>query len=249
MILIQQTYRSPDPLRQAELDEARAINAACPAIDEVCLVAGSERRWTFADLFGLAAERFSGRACVVANSDISFDGTLAQAGEILRPGVLVALTRWDDATAPSMDGRTDAAAARFFSHSQDAWIFVAGALPPLRADFQLGIPWCENRLAYEAAAAGAIVLDPALSIRARHHHATNVRTWRRGDAYRGPLYYPRLTTAERPAAEGLVLTGGWAKRAVAVTLTGAPADFAAALAAGSARPRRIGFRAPVYLRG
>jgi hypothetical protein len=249
MILLQQAYRSADPRRQAELDEARALNDSCPAIAEVCTVEGSDRRWTFADLFAMAAERFPGRPCVVANSDISFDATLALAEPLLGPGVLVALTRWDDPTAPSMDGRTDAAAARFFSHSQDAWIFRAGSLPAFDADFQLGIPWCENRLAYEAAAGGAVILDPALSVRARHHHGTNVRTWRRGDAYRGPLYYPRLTTAERPVAEGLVLTAGWTPRAVPVTLTGDPADFAAAVAAAAARRRRIGLRGPVYLRG
>jgi hypothetical protein len=46
-----------------------------------------------------------------------------------------------------------------------------------------------------------------------------------------------------------VLTAGWTPRAVPVTLTGDPADFAAALAAAASRRRRIGLRGPVYLRG
>jgi hypothetical protein len=197
MILIQQRYRSSDPRREAELAHVREVNAAAGVFDRVEFVDPGDRRLTFADLFVLAAERFAGSVCVVANSDIAFDESIDLARRLIereRAPLLVALSRWDDDTAPSMEGRIDPDSWTFYSHSQDAWAFLAGALPPFDCDFRLGVPACENRLAFEAAAAGVAVVNPALAIRCRHHHASAVRSWKLADAYRGPLLFPRLTT-------------------------------------------------------
>lgn len=252
MILIQQHYVSPDPARQAELERAAEHNRRCPLFEHIELVEGGSRRWTFADLFRLAADRFSGHVCVIANSDISFDASLEAAGTFVeQPATLLALTRWDDDIAPSMEGRIDTATWRFFSQSQDAWIFRAGSLPAFNAEFQLGIPRCENRLAFEAARSGVVVCDPALSIIARHHHATNVRTWKPRDHYRGPLLFPRLTTASTLAAEGLVLNRGlWRHEAIVPLGDGRLVERAA-----TATPRlrdlcrlKIGLRSPFYVR-
>lgn len=252
MILIQQRYVSSDPARQAELERARAINERCPVLARTVDVDGAARRWTFADLCELAAREYPGQVCVIANSDISFDESLAAVEPLLStPLALVALTRWDDDTAPSMEGRVDPVTWRFYSQSQDAWIFRAGALPEFRADFHLGVPRCENRLAFEAARAGIVVRNPALSIKARHHHATNLRTWKRTDHYRGPLLFPRLTTVEDDGPEGLVLTRGLRKREAVVRLGDGAAVEAAAttrLSLRDLRGARFGVRSPVYIR-
>jgi hypothetical protein len=252
VILLQQRYDSPDPARQAELVAARAANAACAAFRRVEAVDGAARRWTFADLFAVAAERFPGDICVIANSDISFDEGIEVLRTLVRPGVLVALTRWDDDTAPSMEGRVDPVTWRFYSQSQDAWAFVAGGLPRFPADFRLGMPCCENRLAYEAAAAGVIVVDPALSIRARHHHETAVRTWTRRDSYGGAFFFPRLSTADCLPAEGIVLDRRRGKREFVATLTGSVDDLPASgrrdAERRAATPVRIGLRSPFYVR-
>lgn len=254
MILLQQSYRSPHAERQAELDHVRRVNAAVREFAAVEEVDGVARRWTFADLFRLAAERFPGRVCVVANSDIAFDESIAAAVPLADAGRLVALSRWDDWAAPSMEGRVVGAGWRFFSHSQDAWIFRAGGLPVFEADFQLGVPQCESRLAYEAAAAGVVVVNPALSVRARHHHASAVRSWRRKDGYRGHLLFPRLTTVEVDAAEAAVVErrGRFRKLETVVQLTGSAADFQrqvrAATASGRPRIGRVGLRSPFYWR-
>lgn len=252
MILIQQQYVSSDPARQAELELARAINASCRVFTQVVPVDGGQRRWTFADLFHLAASDFAGRTCVIANSDISFDESLALAdGCCDGPPTLLALTRWDDDVAPSMEGRVEQTTWRFYSQSQDAWVFRAGTLPAFQADFRLGVPRCENRLAFEAARAGVVVRDPALSIRIRHHHATNLRTWKQSDHYRGPLLFPRLTTATENAADGLVLHRAFRKHEVVVPLgdgrlvdaaVTAPVQWSALCRA------RIGVRSPFYVR-
>lgn len=252
MILLQQRYRSADTARQAELDRAWERNEASGLFTEVVAVDGAVRRWTFADLLALAAERFAGEVCVIANSDISFDESLGTLEPLLEPHTLVALTRWDDGTAPSMEGRIDPRTWRFYSQSQDTWAFRAGALPMFQADFALGVPRCENRFAFEAAMAGVAVLNPALSIRTWHHHATNVRSWKRGDHYKGPLYFPQLTTLEARVAEGFVLErAGWQKREwIASPAGGTPARLTLRPLSPPSRSvwPKIGLRWPIYRR-
>ena len=215
MILFHERYTSPDPLREAELALVRQQNAKAGVFDEIVPVAEGGRK-SFADFFTLAAKRFSGHVCVIANADIAFYTSLLGAAELLLAATgprLMALTRWDDASGPSMEGRIDPQRWRFYSQSQDTWMFVAGALPSFEAGFTLGIPACENRLAYEAFRAGVGVLNPALSIRTWHHHASGTRTWKPADAYRGPLYFPRLTTLQATSCEGYLLDrSGWKTR-------------------------------------
>lgn len=253
MILLQQTYESPHRERQAELDRVREINAAEKTFRQVVPVEGSAKRWTFADFFRLADERFPGQVCVVSNSDIAFDGSIALAAPLAEAGRMVALTRWDDASGPSMEGHSSGDHWHFYSHSQDAWIFKAGGLPAFEAGFQLGIPACESRLAFEAAAAGVVVVDPALSIRCHHHHASAVRSWRRRDGYRGPMLFPRLTTCDRLDPEALVVVRSrFTKREWTVRLTDRPDDFQAQMnhtaAVGSLKTMKIGLRSPIYFR-
>jgi hypothetical protein len=252
MILIQQAYESPDPCRRRELAAARERNAGAGVFDAIETVDGAAHRCSFADLFRLAADRFAGEICVIANSDIACDASLRLVAPIVaaaRP-VLVALTRWDDAAGPSMEGRVDPTDWRFYSHSQDAWAFVAGRLPDFPANFLLGIPGCESRLAFAAAAAGVAVVDPALSIRTWHLHASGTRTWTRRQAYRGPLLFPQLTTVDEPAGSALVVERRWwGRREMRVSATGDAAAFAAALTPGPARGRNsIGLRSPIYIR-
>ena len=250
MILVQQGYRSSDPVRQAELDHARALNRSVACLRDIVDLDGELRRWTYADVFALVSERYPGQTIVLSNSDISFDESLEAVAGVIAPGVLVALTRWDDATAPSMEGRVDPATWKFYSQSQDTWIFVAAGLPPFTADFRLGVPRCENRLAYEAAAAGVVVIDPALAVRSAHHHASNVRSWKRGDHYRGGLLFPRLTTLESRPAEALVAGGTWRRTVRHVVLDGCASSFASQLSRPVARRgSRLGWRSPIYWRG
>lgn len=207
MILLYEHYASPDPAREAELAGVRKRNAAAGVFEEIVPISGGGRR-SFAEFFALAGRRFAGKVCAIANADIAFDATLNAAAELLgrfgRP-VLVALTRWDDPSGPSMEGRVDARQWRFYSQSQDTWLFIGGGLPDFEAGFTLGIPACENRLAYEAYRAGIAVVNPALSVRTWHHHASGTRSWKLADAYRGPLLFPRLTTIDVAEPEGYVL--------------------------------------------
>lgn len=260
MILIRQSYRSGNALRQAELDRAAELNASAGLFAAVSEVDGSAGRLTYDDLFSHAARSFPGEICVVANSDISFDDSLRLAVPLVRENALVTLSRWESEAGPVMGGHVaDEDHGKLFSQSQDTWIFVAGGLPRFRTDFQLGILTCETRLAYEAAAAGVTVLNPALSVRSWHHHASNDRTYRLGDSYEGPRYLPRLTTAEGAIAEGYVIDRTRRPKGRIVRLAGSATAFAGQTAnrpfldAAEPLPRqlrrlKIGLRSPVFIR-
>jgi hypothetical protein len=115
MILFHERYSSPDPAREAELARVRELNAAAGVFEEIVPLAAGGRR-TFAEFFALAADRFPGRVCTVANADIAFDESLTGAAELLRRHerpLLVALSRWDDAAGPSMEGRIERERWRF----------------------------------------------------------------------------------------------------------------------------------------
>jgi len=218
MNLIFESYTSKDPARAAELEKVQSINADSGVFERIVPVAEGGRK-TYADLITLAVDRFPGEVCVLANSDIAFDASLVGAAAWLRGAhndkkpSLVVLPRWDTPTSPSMEGRVDAASWKFFSHSQDTWMFIAGSLPAFDAGFTLGIPACESKLAYAAWSAGVSIANPALTVRTWHHHASAVRTWKLADSYKSPYFFPRLTTLEGITCEGYVLDrSGWRTR-------------------------------------
>lgn len=161
-------YKDSNPERQKELDYCLNMNLNNPLLDKICAlseydVPGAETilfrdRPTFNDFFSLANERAEpGDISIIANTDIYFENSLRY---ILQMGEneAFALSRTDNL---SWD-------------SQDAWIF-RGPIKKMDADFFMGRGGCDNRLAYEMARAGYKVSNPALTIKAIHLHASQVR--------------------------------------------------------------------------
>jgi hypothetical protein len=187
MILLIGLYRDRSPTRMAELLDCLGRNLANEHIAEVHVfleddldsasipalahpkvrLVAHRRRLMFRDLFGYANRELPGRPVIVANNDIFFDHTLARLDGYPLEGRFLCLSRWDI----QADG-----SAHFFDHpwSQDAWIFQAPA-PEFPSDWHLGLPGCENRLAYEAQAAGLSLVNPSRTIRANHLHLSQVR--------------------------------------------------------------------------
>lgn len=106
---------------------------------------------------------------VIVNSDIFFDETINLA-RIIKPNQCYALTRYD------WNGNGH---ARFLNRadSQDAWIFRGRIKKEMYSDFCLGVPGCDNRIAYEIKKAGYIILNPSKSIHALHYHASGERSY------------------------------------------------------------------------
>ena len=139
------------------------------------------KRLTFRQLFDYANRHFLGGAVVIANADICFDETLGALDEEPLAGKMFCLSRWDE------DPR---GALRHLdrSDSQDAWMFEP-PVPSIAADFFLGTPGCDNRLAFEAERAGLIISNPSRTIRARHLHNSAVRRYAQRDRVYGRVRF------------------------------------------------------------
>lgn len=156
-------YQSENQERQKELDLCYQLNKDNKFIDNIIDVEGRG----YDDFFG----QFTDDVNIIANSDIFFDETIELAKKI-KPFEMWCLTRWDYANGK----------ANFLNRadSQDVWI-VRGKVKKVKAGFNLGVPGCDNRIAYNFKQAGYIVRNPSLSIRAIHYHLTNFRTYRDKD--------------------------------------------------------------------
>lgn len=202
MILLTGHYPDPDPRRREELLECLRRNAAHPLLEELrvfleepldpAALAAEQpalaaprvrllphgRRLTYRDLFAHARAELPGKPIIIANADIYFDSTLERLEGFNFGNRLLCLSRWD--VMPH-------GALRLFEHphSQDAWMFRA-PLPDFGCDFPLGVPGCDNRLAWEAHRAGMALLNPARSVRACHLHASGVRRYSERQRLHGP---------------------------------------------------------------
>lgn len=162
IILYVGVYEDKNPERQDELEECLYQNQNNPHISKVVEV--RDRRPTFQNLFDLFDENAIN---VIVNSDIFFTETI-QLAKLIKPNQAFALCRYD------WNGNGH---AKFINRydAQDAWVFRGKIKKKIYADFHLGIPGCDNRLAYELKKAGYLVTNPSLSIHALHYHTSQVR--------------------------------------------------------------------------
>jgi hypothetical protein len=192
------SFFEPRPERRREYQEAFRLNSNNPAIGEICLLAESDdvdqgrrtvvrairRRPTYADYFEwindvAGADDIS----IVANADIYFDSTIAAAERGLPDSrTAFALARWD------MDS-SGVFRVRNRNDSQDSWVF-RGKVRRVTADFPIGVPRCDNRIAAELEIAGYTVRNPSFSIRSYHLHTAERTDYPTGqrDGYVDPPY-------------------------------------------------------------
>jgi len=133
------------------------------------------RRVKYEDCFSHANKRLEGRIVIVSNADIFFDDTVNLVRTLDMVGTFVCLSRTeaDDVPHPNMSG------------SQDSWIFLS-PIRPFPSNWNLGVPGCDNKIAYEASAAGMVVVNPCLSVRGNHLHASQKRNYTSSDCVPGP---------------------------------------------------------------
>ena len=200
MILLVGWYEDADPRRRSELLRCLQRNAANDRFDQIRVfledpsarvpadpvfahpkvrTVAHGRRLTFRDLFAYANAHCTQRRVVVANADIYFDDTLALLDGLDLAGRFLCLSRWDvqpDGSSRLLD----------HSYSQDAWIFQTPIREP-ECDFHLGIPACDNRVAFEAESAGLVVSNPSRSIRAHHLHLSPIHHYTANQRVAGPV--------------------------------------------------------------
>jgi len=183
-------YTPKDPDRRAEIEACLQNNLHNPLIARIVLLVddGSipthddarleivqlDRRPTYLDWVRESLRLCPGRISVLANSDIYFDDSLALIGQIFKANrkAFIALSRFEkagDALTPHPNPQW----------SQDTWAFIpqmddqASFDPYLR--IPLGVPRCDNKVAYAFSLLGYEVFNPFPSVRSVHVHETGRR--------------------------------------------------------------------------
>jgi hypothetical protein len=165
-------YTVENKRRQAEIDFCYQHNLRNPIIDGCYYF--DKGRPTYQDFFKWMAE-FPNDINILANSDIYFDETLALVNR-LDHRTCYALTRWEERKGDIVEFDEAHKGTAKAMHSQDIWIFKGG--PRVRgADFSLGQPGCDNKIAYLIMRAGYNVLNPSLSVHCIHRHANEEREY------------------------------------------------------------------------
>lgn len=164
MNLFTSWYQDSSPARQKEMDFCLKYNRSSGYFDNVIVV--TDKRPTYNDFFELT-KKYPQDVNVIANSDIFFDHTISMAKQ-LSYTKCYALSRWDLTKDKTIEHhkRLD---------SQDVWIF-RGTSKCFSGDFFLGLPGCDNRIAYELKK-HYIVTNPSISIRPIHYHLTQIHNY------------------------------------------------------------------------
>ena len=167
-------YHSDNPKREKELQTARELNEANEHITRIINVDSRK----YSDFFE-AMKSYPDDVNIIANADIFFNETIEKA-KLIWTNTCYALTRWDYKQGQAVFmNRKD---------SQDAWIF-RGSPKNVKADFSLGIPGCDNRIAWEIKKAGYVVRNPSKTIQIIHLHETNLHTYTSKDKIEEPYLF------------------------------------------------------------
>lgn len=127
-------------------------------------------RLTFEKAFQHANQHQNDDVWLLSNADIYFDDSLKRLYDVSMNNKLFALTRHD----VLRDGSIRLVEAAFAHGCQDAWVFNTPILlEKMETKFYLGIPGCDQKIAYEFIAAGYIVSNPSRIIIISHLDLTS----------------------------------------------------------------------------
>lgn len=201
-------YKDVNPLRMAELNKCLEINKKKnfkniylfgeysgdlqinPQIKNVFC----EGRPTYTQMFDLVRGlNASDELFVIANGDIFFTNIfLEELSNInfinnLGQKLFLALTRWD---AINYQLEEDVFDSIFLDRvdSQDVWVFTGDIR--IVADYELGVPGCDNKVAFCAYEAGYKVLNPSRDLKTYHLHQSNVKNYPKNSLGTGIFNYP-----------------------------------------------------------
>lgn len=184
-------FEARTPERQAELDLCLQMNLQCDAVTRLVLlvddghqppmthpkltVRAMPARPSYLQWIELSAELPPGGVSILANTDIYFDDSLRRVHETLAaPQRFIALSRFEKLGTEFKPHPTP-------RWSQDVWGLRTGqALPApmLKAlDVPLGVPRCDNKIAYLFAVHGWTVHNPMAFVRSVHVHETQQRNY------------------------------------------------------------------------
>jgi Exostosin family len=223
-------YKASTRERQAEIDLCVEKNLACDAIDRIVLlvddghappfdgprlsVRAVSQRPTYRLWLECSSELGLRGISVLANSDIYFDETLPQLRRYLDgPQKFMALSRHDKVGTSLVPHPNP-------KWSQDVWaVDMRSHLAPglvKSLDIPLGVPRCDNKVAYLFAVHGWDVFNPMSHVRSVHVHETQQRNYdKRADlTVIGAVAYVRPTSQHGVPSD--VEIDVWARRTKAI---------------------------------
>lgn len=189
MILLTEFYVPKDKIRERDFEHCLNYNVANPYISKIILytnevdtprikspkieIIRNNIRPTYQTFFDKSCEVPNDSIWILANSDITIEHEdLIHIHSINMDQKFLCLNRHE------ADGK-------IFNvpYSQDVWIWK-GHCPIKDADMKLGVPGCDNKIAYLALMAGLMPRNPSLQIKCYHYHSMNDRNITH--IYRGP---------------------------------------------------------------
>lgn len=193
--------------RTAEIELCREINRG--VFDEIFVLAENAIepddcgcRWhnlsvtpNYSDLLDYSRHCMPRDLVVIANSDVFFtERSLEIAEHNIEHDEVYALSRWDVATKFGV---------KLFdvAWSQDAWMFRGAPKRAAIGGYEVNRPGCDNRFCSELHEIGYTVLNPSLSVKVFHLHATKHRPTSNNPARRVPgpyLHVKPSVLGERP---------------------------------------------------
>lgn len=173
-------YYEANEIRAEELMFCLRQNIDNPLIDHIYLISETtiqpiehekvtfivkNHRATYKDMFNIANEvNGIDDISLISNTDIYFHPSLNLLHEYLLQNVCFAIFRHEKGKK-----------YKYQNCTQDVWIFKGEINQNIYSDFCLGIPGCDNRIAFEIERAGYRLYSPSREIIVFHHHISNIR--------------------------------------------------------------------------
>jgi len=210
---VTQYYVPPTSKRRREIQKCLDVNRKSSLIDRIILLNEKQeeipssraegevpveqrvigKRLTYADVLRAAAEFPIDVTVVFANADICIDDeSWRQLWDVNLEDTFLALLRYD---VPDSGSFSDAQLFGPRPDSQDTWVLrVAdivkrGSAIWKNLDFQFGRMGCDNAVALEMLRQKFLVVNPALSLKTFHIHASGVRTYEKTDVIERPMFH------------------------------------------------------------
>ena len=213
LVLIQQYYKPPQQSRAKELEKCLIKNLDNPLIDTIYLFVESKdiklpqhrnndklvlihkkSRITYADCIEFIQNKIGkGSLVAFANADIYLDDSWSSLWSVDLHDIFFALLRWEE------HGNNGQGPPELFSQngprsdSQDTWVIHSDSvverrwnLDPFRIQF--GTAGCDNAILVEFLRNKFRIVNPAMSLRTLHVHASQIRNYDPKDIVDRPVY-------------------------------------------------------------
>jgi len=207
LALIQQYYKPKEAARAKEIDKCLKMNLENPLIDKVYLFCESKNyklpkhdklilieknyRITYADCIEIIRDKIGkGHLVAFANADIYLDSSWDLLWTTDMHNIFLALLRWEE---KGVDGSSEPALYGPRSDSQDTWVIHSDCVVDRKWDLQplkiaFGTPGCDNAILPEFFRNRFRIVNPSMSLRTMHVHATQIRHYDPKDIVDRPVY-------------------------------------------------------------